>query len=108
WTFPSGATLEFGSVKDLNDAYRFGGLSAAFIGIDNATYVEKDTYLFLRARARTTIKDIPVRIRAASQKIGKGVAWVEERFLAPQTKAPGVVFVSGQRGSNPYINQEMY
>jgi hypothetical protein len=47
WTFPSGATLNFGYLETENDKYRYRGPEFQFIGFDELTNFTETQYLFL-------------------------------------------------------------
>jgi hypothetical protein len=56
WTFPSGATIQFGHVKDENAMYAYQGQAYQFVGFDELTHFTKRMYeyiAFTRARRRT-------------------------------------------------------
>jgi len=73
WTFPSGATLEFGHIEHgMKSAYNYSGANFHFVGIDEVTDIEENVYTFLMSRCRRTVGDdfIPLRFRCASNPIG--------------------------------------
>lgn len=87
WTFPSGATLEFGHIQYENDKYNYQGSAFSFIGFDELTQFTREQYLYLFSRARTTAtlpdgRPIPVRVRATTNPGGEGHEWVMERWAA--------------------------
>lgn len=107
WTFPSGATLNFGYLDTERDKYRYQGAAFHFIGFDELTqFTERQyTYLFSRSRkSRTT--DIPLRFRAASNPGGIGHNWVKKRFL--EDKCDHRLFISAGLNDNPHLNKEEY
>lgn len=87
WTFPSGATLQFGHMQYENDKYNYQGAAFAYIAFDELTQFSEDQYLYLFSRARTTIQQadgqpLPVRIRATTNPGGAGHEWVRQRWGA--------------------------
>ena len=87
WTFPSGATLEFGHLQHEDDKYNYQGSAFAFIGFDELTQFTLEQYLYLFSRARTTATlpnggAIPVRVRATTNPGGEGHEWVMDRWGA--------------------------
>lgn len=100
WTFPSGATLEFGHLQHEDDKYNYQGSAFAFIGFDELTQFTEGQYLYLFSRARTTatLPDgcaIPVRVRATTNPGGEGHEWVMDRWRAwlrePRTARSGQI-----------------
>ena len=83
WVFPSRATISFAHLQHEADKYGYQGAAWHFIGFDELTHFSEETYLYLFSRARTTIADIPVRIRAASNPGNRGHEWVKKRFVTP-------------------------
>ena len=85
WTFPNGATLQFGYLTDSKDKYRYGSSEYQFIGFDELTEFPEEDYLFMFSRLRMTEDlrnaGIPYRMRAASNPGGKGHEWVKNRFV---------------------------
>jgi len=52
----------------------------------------------------TTIFDVPLRMRSATNPGGIGHEWVKERFMDVDTKDPRALFVPALLKDNPYIN----
>lgn len=87
WTFPSGATLQFGHMLHANDHYDYQGAAFAFVGFDELTQFPEAQYLYLFSRARTTVtlpngRPVPVRVRATTNPGGVGHEWVRKRWGA--------------------------
>jgi hypothetical protein len=79
WRFPSGATLTF---RHLREVAHLQGSEFHFIGVDELADVEEKDYQYLFARLRAKADSrIPCRMRATSNPLGPGVAWVYQRFL---------------------------
>ncbi|MEW4452080.1 hypothetical protein AB1L30_05280 [Bremerella sp. JC817] len=90
WSFPSGATLQFGYIDSPDDRYRYASTEFQFIGWDELTEFrladdESNPYLFMFSRLRKTRGlNVPVRMRSASNPGGTGHAWVKNRFISPK------------------------
>jgi hypothetical protein len=111
WTFstPDGGTayLQFGYLAEVNDKYKYQSTEYQFIGFDEVSQFEEESYLYLFSRLRK-IKalDIPLRMRSASNPGGRGHHWVMRRFVDPGT--PGKVFVPSRIEDNPSLDGEEY
>jgi predicted phage terminase large subunit-like protein len=57
---------------------------------------------------KTTLFDVPLRMRSASNPGGIGHSWVRDRFVDPRTKRPGCRFVPSKLTDNPSLDQESY
>lgn len=112
WTFPSGATLTFGYLDHDDDVYNYQGPAFQFIGWDELTQFDEKPYdyLFSRSRRRKDLKSlgVPVRHRSASNPGGVGHAWVKARFIAPETRKPGVIFIPARMEDNPGLDVDEY
>lgn len=56
----------------------------------------------------TTIFDLPLRMRAASNPGGIGHQWVKDRFIDPRTRRKGAVFVPSLLADNPSLDRDQY
>lgn len=99
WTFPSGASIAFGSLQYERDKHKHQGAEYQFVYFDELTNwptAGAYTYLFSRLRrpavsgnlARCpecglSLADVPLRMRAGTNPGGVGGAWVFDRFVAP-------------------------
>jgi len=88
WYFPSGATVQFGHMQHEDDKYNYQGKEFNFVGFDEVTQFTETQYLYLHSRARSTVREIPTRIRATTNPGGIGHVWCKERFVdvAPPNK----------------------
>ena len=125
WEFPSSARLVFGHVQYHREAEeQFSGAEFQYIAIDELTRGwEKRTYEFLLSRIRrpsemarwrresapdgTTLADVPLRMRSASNPGGSGHDWVKERFVNEETRAHRI-FIPALLQDNPHLNQDEY
>lgn len=56
----------------------------------------------------TTVFDVPLRMRSASNPGGVGHGWVRDRFVNPATRDPKNVFVPARLSDNPSLDAETY
>ena len=107
WTFPSGATLQFGYCDTDRDRYRYQGTEVQFLGIDEATQWPEGWYRYLLSRLRRRENlNVPLRARLASNPGGIGHHWVRRRFVDPST-AVGA-YVPARLDDNPHLDREGY
>ena len=94
WTFPSGATVEFGAMHRTQDKLKYQGRAWDFIAFDELTHFTWEEYSYLFSRNRPGGPGTRVYIRASANPGGVGHGWVKERFLTPAP--PGTRIVSEQ------------
>lgn len=56
----------------------------------------------------TTIFDVPLRVRSATNPGGKGMLWVKDRLVNPKTRRKDAIFVPSTLMDNPSLDQEGY
>lgn len=92
WTFPSGARIAFGYLERPADALRYQGAEFAFVGFDELTHFDEQSYRYLTSRIRSA-DGLPLRIRATTNPGGPGHEWVRSRWspwIGPKpSAAPG-------------------
>jgi predicted phage terminase large subunit-like protein len=129
WRFPGpgrsgadGASLGFGYLADTNDLVRYSGTSYSYLGFDELTRFTEQQYRRMFRVVRqphrppgapaapdsTTLSDVPVRIRAASNPGGPGHSWVKQRFVDTESRHNGALFVPSSLADNPHLNQDDY
>jgi hypothetical protein len=129
WRFPGpgrragagGSSLGFGYLANSDDLARYAGRSYSFLGVDELTRFSEQHYRRMFRVLRqpsasdgpaapdgTRLGDVPVRVRATSNPGGSGHAWVKARFIDPQTRHPGVLYLPSRLADNPYLNQADY
>lgn len=87
WTFPNGASIQFGHLDNTNDKYRYGSSEYQYIAFDELTEFSEEDYTFLISRLRKTHDiDVPYRIRGASNPGGIGHDWVRNRFVTRESE----------------------
>ena len=81
WRFPSGAKIDFGSMKSEEDKYRYQGLAYDFIGFDELTHFTASQYEYLkshfnprspRGERRQTARGVPHRKRYFNPRSPRG------------------------------------
>lgn len=85
FTFPSGATCEFGHANNERDVVEnYQGGAWQFIAFDELTQFTPNQYLYLFSRLRRSTDGvlIPPRIRAAANPGGISHAFVRDRFMS--------------------------
>jgi phage terminase large subunit-like protein len=129
WTFPSGATIEFGHMQHEDSVHDYQGPAYHRVAFDELSQFSETQYRYLFSRMRMR-KDFPVMmgIRAASNPGGQGHAWVKQRFITPDAERavqqlssrtpspPGMVFwptpkcafVPARVADNPTLDVEDY
>jgi hypothetical protein len=124
WTFDTGpgqdpATLTFGYLSHSGSEDKYRSSELHFIGFDELTeFPWEDQYQFMFSRLRkaknlhgaatdgTTLADVPLRVRAATNPGGPGMPWVKRRFVAAETaKRP---FLASLLSDNPGIDADEY
>ncbi|NLB89708.1 MAG: Terminase-like family protein [Clostridiales bacterium] len=83
WTFPSGATITFGSMQHTKDRINYQGKRFDYIAFDELTHFTWDEYSYLFSRNRPGGAGTRVYIRAATNPGGIGHGWVKQRFITP-------------------------
>lgn len=56
----------------------------------------------------TTVFDVPLRMRSASNPGGVGHEWVGQRFVFPETREPKAVFIPAKLNDNPSLDRTAY
>lgn len=82
WTFPSGATILFGSMQHIDDKLKYQGQQFDFIGFDELTHFTWQEYSYMFSRNRPSGSGTRCYIRATCNPGGVGHGWVKERFIA--------------------------
>ena len=99
WTFPSGATYEFGYCSTFADVQRYRGQEYGFIGFDEiGDLAEMRTWTFLMTRCRS--KDLRVRPRMRCTANPGGIAhpWLRKRYIDPCGKNGERVYTDPKTG----------
>lgn len=92
WSFPSGARISFGYLERPQDALRYQGAEFCFVGFDELTHFDEQSYRYLTSRVRSA-DGLPLRVRATTNPGGPGHDWVRARWspwIGPKADAaPG-------------------
>lgn len=87
FTFPSGATIEFGYLKSPRDQYLYQSSEYTQIIFDELTHFTEAQYLYLHSRLRERIDNpVPLQIRSGTNPGGEGHFWVKERFISEEAE----------------------
>jgi len=110
WIFPSGATVTFGHLgRERESRRQYESSEFNYIALDELTGFDEDEYTFLFSRLRRLAgSTIPSRMRSASNPGGRGHVWVKRRFVDPQTRNPGAVFIPARLEDNPSVDRDDY
>ncbi len=85
WSFPGGATVEFGAMHRTADKLKYQGRAWDYIAFDELTHFTWEEYSYLFSRNRPGGPGTRVYMRATANPGGVGHSWVKERFI---TAAP--------------------
>lgn len=111
WLFPSGATLTFSYLASEAHKFRYASAAFSFIGFDELTQFTKTQYTFLFSRVRQSIagdlRDVPLRVRSASNPGGPGHGWVKTRFIDPH-RVLRRIFIPATMDENPHLDKVAY
>lgn len=112
WTFPSGATLEFGYLDKESDVYRYQGQAFSYIAFDEITHLTTEfPWNYLASRLRTTVPEIIPYMRATANPGGTGHAWVKARYITPANHNTSFIgedgisrrFIPARLSDNPHL-----
>ncbi len=81
WTFPSGATVSFGSMYGTADREKYRGLQFDLIIFDELTHFTWAEYSFMFSRNRPAGPGTFVGMRGTTNPGGVGHGWVKNRFI---------------------------
>lgn len=109
WRFPSGASVEFGSLQNLGDETKYQSAEYQYIGVDEATQLPERQlrYMFSRLRKTSDI-DVPLRMRYCTNPGGASHAYFKRRFVDPLTRDPRSTFIPARLKDNPYLDRAEY
>lgn len=111
FTFTEGGQLSFGNVDRDDDVYKYRSFEFHYMAFDEVTRLTGDQYLKLTSRVRKTKDDpIPLRIRSASNPGGgiEGHAFIKERFVDPDTRKEGSLYIPASMFDNPHLDTDEY
>jgi predicted phage terminase large subunit-like protein len=114
WTFPSGATVEFGYLERDADLLQYQSAEYQYIGFDELTQFPAHVYQYMFSRLRRLEgSQVPIRMRGATNPGGPGMAWVKKRFELygeglSHLNDPERKFVFSKLEDNPHLDIETY
>ena len=114
FSFPSGATLQFGYIDNPDDRFRYASSEYQYIGFDELTEFrladdESNPYTFLFSRLRKTRDNpVPLKVRSASNPGNIGHQWVLRRFVTTEAidslrDGQPRVFYADQEGQRAFV-----
>lgn len=109
FTFDDKGRISFGYLANKNDELNFGSAEYQYIGIDEAGQLRQAFLRFLASRLRRVQgMPVPLRMHYATNPIGEGFAYLKRRFIQPETRVPGAVFIRSFLEDNPSLDTEEY
>ncbi len=115
WTFPSGATYEFGYCESYADVMRYQGQEYTVICYDElGQCAEERIWTYLMSRNRAVDPRLTKRMRASANPGGPGHVWLKRRFVdaCPVSGVPWPVdgaltrsFIPARLADNPTLDQ---
>lgn len=112
FTFPSGATLEFGHMDHDGNKIDYQGGAWHFIGVDEATQFTESMISYPRSRQRRDVGvRVPIRWRGGSNPGGIGHDHIKARYVEPfklGKQVPNRRFFPATLSDNPNIDCEEY
>lgn len=81
WSFPSGAKIYFGNVRDATYKTDYQGQQFDYIGFDELTHFTFDQYSYICGRNRPSGPGTVCYVRATGNPGGIGHGWVKDRFV---------------------------
>ena len=114
WTFPSGATMNFGHVENVDDKHKYDSAEYNYMGFDELTSFTEEIYVYLTlTRCRTSDSSLPSIVRSGTNPGNIGHAWVKKRFIdvvppnvVQKDKRTGMmrIFIPSRVEDNPHID----
>jgi len=102
WTFPTGATYQFGYCGTYAEALQYQGQQYTWIGYDElGQLAEERVWLYLMSRNRAAAPGLVRMMRASANPGGPGHAWIKRRFISrcPSDGTPVEVEVDNNRAA---------
>ena len=101
--------LQFGYLENANDKYNYQGGEYQYIGFDELTHIDLQSYLYMFSRLRRLKgSQVPLRVRGASNPPDDDSGlWVKTRFI-DEGPANGRIFIPAGMDDNPYLDVEQY
>lgn len=108
FTWPSGATVEFGHMQDARSHYRYQGGQYQFIGVDEGSQIPEYQHRYLHSRLRrSSTSDVPTQYAIASNPGDMSHDYLKYTYVkTPNTMEN--VFIPSLMDENPGIDHEDY
>ena len=107
WTFPSGATITFGYLDDVDAHERYSGSEFTFIGIDESGEIPIHQLEFMPSRLRRRVDSVvPTQYRLCSNPRGQSKEWMFENFVESDNVER--IFLPAFLADNPGVDAEDY
>lgn len=104
WTFPSGATMEFGFCETEDDAERYRGIQYHWVGVDEIPqYAHRGPFDALMSCIRSADPGYPTQFRCTGNPGNIGSQWVKELFIDPSP--PNTTFWREAEIKNPVTGE---
>ena len=109
----SGATLSFGYLENKDDHFRYQGAEFQFIGFDEVTHINPESYRYLFSRLRRKKgAPVPIRMRATANPGGVFGEYYYDRFFVDNidqtTNKRKRIFLQAGLDDNPHVDEEAY
>lgn len=101
--------LQFGYLENSNDKYNYQGGEYQYIGFDELTHIDLNSYTYMFSRLRRLKgAQVPLRVRSASNPPDDDSGmWVKTRFI-DEGPAEGRIFIPAGMDDNPHLDVEEY
>jgi len=113
WKFPSGAVIWASYLETMKDARDHDTAEYNYAAFEELTHFERDIYLYITSRVRTSTAELPAIVRNAATPGNIGHAWVRKRFVEPAPEGGEIIhdklsdtrriFIRARGTDNPYL-----
>lgn len=112
--YPNESLLEFGHCEDKHAVANYLSAEYDLILFDELVTFEREMFLMIGSRARTTKPGVTPRVLAGTNPGGPQAAWVRSFFLDhdvdrqefPNYKPEDYAFIPSKLEDNPYLNED--
>ena len=105
FTFPSGSTISFRHLKDMQEHHGHQGAEYTCICIDEAGNIPHNQIAFLETRIRSTDPRVPLMFRLATNPLGVSREWLKSRFVDTRNSRTSV-YLPAKIKDNPHLPPE--
>jgi hypothetical protein len=113
WKFPSGAVIWASYLETMKDARDHDTAEYNYAAFEELTHFERNIYLYITSRVRTSTADLPAIVRNAATPGNIGHSWVRKRFVEPNPEGGEVIhdrlsdtlriFIRARGTDNPHL-----